>query len=118
MMLISVPVSCGIIHESLVYIEKCDFSGVNVLYTEMVKKMLFDQKSVAWMKCELVRLTPETSEFMIVVEKTLALHCSLGSFTLKFHFSNHLVVYLKIFKSFSFRNTGPFEHVYVRIKKS
>lgn len=99
------------------FVEKCDLTCMNVLYTEMVERELFDQRGGMWVEGELVGLRLEIWKFETVVEYTFAPHCSSGLLTLKFYLHDHLVDDMKRFRSLSFVDAGPVELFNVLIRK-
>lgn len=89
------------IERSLGFWERCDRTQMIALYTEMVSKMLFDRIDGAQVKSELTRLRSEISIFKIAFQKTFALHCLSGLFTLRFCLQEHFGDNSKPFESLS-----------------
>lgn len=97
--------------------QRCDLTLMNVLCTELVNEMTFDQKNSGWVTCKVVRLQSEIRKFKSVDEKTFAAHCSFGLFTLKYHLLEHLLDDLERFGRLSFVDAGRFEQFLVLIEK-
>lgn len=75
------PSAASFMARSLGFLERCDLTRMNVLYTGSVNKVLFEHKDSAWVEGEQVRLCLEIWKIKSVVEKTIAPHCSSGLFT-------------------------------------
>lgn len=59
---------------SLGFVKKSDVARVDVLCTEMVNEMFFDERDGAWVENELEGLQLEVARVKTVVEKTFARH--------------------------------------------
>lgn len=112
------PFVAAFIDRSLGFEEKCELTRMNVLYIEIINKVLVDHRDRRWREGELLRLRGEIREFKSVVEGAFASHCPSGLYTLKYHLLDHLVEDLERFGSISFMDAGPFEHFNVVIKQS
>lgn len=91
---------------------------MNVLSTEMLNKVLHDQKSSAWVEGQLVGLRSKLCRFKIVGEKSIAPHCSSGLLTLRSNLLGHLLKDLERFGSFLAMYAGRSEHSEVVVKKA
>lgn len=111
------PFVAAFIDERLGFVERCGLTQMHVFYTEIMIKVLFGQKSGAWVEDELARLRAKIRKLKSVVEKIFSPHCSSRLFTLRFHLLEHAVHYLGRFGSLSFIDARPFKHFNVLIKK-
>lgn len=73
------------------FVERCDFTRMNVLYTKMVSKLPFDHNGAAWTAEEVASLLSNIWMFKTVVERSFGPHCSAGLFTMKYRHLNHVV---------------------------
>lgn len=101
---------------SLLFLESCDFSWLNALYTGMLHNVLFDHRDRSWVEGELMSLRSKIWEFRIVVENMFVLHCSSKIFTLSFHLFDHAVENLDRIGSFQFGIAGLVEHFIMSMK--
>lgn len=53
------PIVAALVDKSLGLVENRDLTLINVFYTEMIQKVLFDPRGDAWVKNELERLRSE-----------------------------------------------------------
>lgn len=61
------PFVAAFIERSLVFVESCEVTRINILNTQTVNKVLCNQRRRAWGEDEVVRLRWEISKFKSVV---------------------------------------------------
>lgn len=79
------PFFAAFIERSVSIEERSDPARMSVLYSELLRKVLFHQRDNGSMESELARLRSDNGKFKSVVEKPFAPHCSTALFSLKFH---------------------------------
>lgn len=105
------------VDRSLGFVEWCNLTRRNVIYTEMVNYFLSDHSETACTAEELASLRSEISRVKTVVGRPFAPHCSSGLFALRFHLLNHVMESLGRSGCLSSTNAAPFECCSVPIKK-
>lgn len=78
------PFFAAAVYRSLGFVGRCSLAWINALNTEIVNKVLFDQRSGVCVVDELVGLPSDIWLFMDVVGKSFAPHCSSGLYMLTF----------------------------------
>lgn len=106
------------IYRSPGFVEKGDFTRMNVVYSKRISKLLFDKIGEVWTAGELARFWSEISKIKTVAERTFRPHRSSGLLTLRFHLLDHVGDGLERFGSLSFTDAAPAEHFNVLIKQS
>lgn len=92
---------------SLGFVENFSLTPMNVFYQEMMKKVLFDQRSGKWMRRELVRLLSEIRKFRSVVEKRICAALLFWSTEAKIHLLKTPVDDLQRFRNLCFIEEKP-----------
>lgn len=85
------------------FVERGNWTRMNVLYTKIVNKVLFGHKDGSWVEGEVVGLWSEICKFKECCSKKFEPHCSFHSSTLKFYLLDFLVDSLERFECFSYR---------------
>lgn len=89
---------------------------MNVFYTQVVTKLLFDHSKVTWTPAEMATSRPKFSNFKNAVERTFAPPCSSGLATIKFRFVNQVFGVFERSGSLAFTDTAPLEPFGLLIK--
>lgn len=110
-----VPFVASFTKTRLGIVKRCSLARMNVFYTEMVSKSLFDHNKVAWTAEELASLRSKNSKLRTAIERTFATHSASGLSTFKFHLMDHVVENLDMFGTLFFTDAEPFEQLSVLI---
>lgn len=111
------PFVAALIERSTDSVNRCGFTRMHVLYTEILNKVPFDQRGGAWMQGELARLRSETGKLKSLVEKKFEPLFSSSLFPPRFHILGRHVDDLERFGCSSVMNARPFKQFNVLIKK-
>lgn len=82
-------------------------TNLNVLYTSMFTKVLFDRSGMTRKAGELPSLRSEILKFKTTVERKFVLPSSPGLFTLERHHLNHVLEDLERTESMQFTDVAP-----------
>lgn len=89
---------------------------MSVQYSDILNKVLFDQRDESWAEGELMMLRSEIEEFKRIVETVFSSHCPFGLNTLEFHLLHHFVEDLEWFEGIASTDARPSEHFNMLIK--
>lgn len=70
---------------------------MNVEYSDIVNKVLVDQRDESLVDGRLMILRSESKEFKCIFDRKFAWHCPFGLYTLEFHLLDYLVEDLERF---------------------
>lgn len=104
------------IERSLGFVERCESTGMNVLHTEMMMRVIYDYRDKAWEESELTRSRSTIWEPKSAIKENFALHPSFVLSAVKFHVLDQFTANLGTFKSFLLLDTGLFKQFGVLTK--
>lgn len=105
-----VPFVASVIDSNSGSAERCDLTGMNLFYTDIISKLLCNHSKVVWMAVELASLQSEILKIEHVIESTVEPHCSSGLLSLKLHLLDSVLGDLERSGSSSFKGAVPLKH--------
>lgn len=102
----------------LSFSRRCKLTEMNIQYTDIVNRVLPEQRSDVWAQGELMMPRSENEVLKPVVERVFASHCPSGLFISQFHLLHHSVEDWQRSGGISFTDARSFDHFLVLIKQS